>query len=293
MKKVISILFLFVLVISIAFAFTGCGKEETGTFYTVTEAYEQGYLTREDVMSIAYYNNGGIEHNEEAMDGYFKPLPISPEELSVKTEKAIKQTHFNLHWKDRDLDELEKLIGGKLEITIEKYYGTYKGCVAVMVTDTYSGYAGEVWYEEVDKIKLCYGGNSVSIWVSDKDKRELSADDIAIIRYGHKPTIDEEFIDNEVWVILRSAYNNLTELRFKELDIIKKVSDISYVWSFSTGENYESGKILFEAGYKNQMFKIVLKEHSKENVLKVVSLLDPLDIVLWADPSDIYETTDC
>ena len=39
---------------------TGCTSEQrysesVGTFYTLKEAYEAGFLTRDDLMSIAYY----------------------------------------------------------------------------------------------------------------------------------------------------------------------------------------------------------------------------------------------
>ena len=60
---------------------SGCdnGKDglETGegTFYTLQKAYDEGYLTKEEIMSIAYYHNGGRVYNEEIMSEEYTPIP--------------------------------------------------------------------------------------------------------------------------------------------------------------------------------------------------------------------------
>lgn len=146
-------------------------KIETGTFYTVTEAYEKSLLTREQVLSIAYYHNkeysfveqvfydDGLITNEEIRDENYIPLPITPQTLSAQTEKSIKQTHLDAYYKDKDY---AKLSG----VRIDSYYGTYNGCVAVMITDNYSGSGDVLWLEEVAGIGICYNnGNRITIWI--------------------------------------------------------------------------------------------------------------------------------
>ena len=51
--------------------------EITGVFYTMEEAYEAGYLTREDLTNIAYYHNEWVPY---------------PETLDNSIAEAIKKT---------------------------------------------------------------------------------------------------------------------------------------------------------------------------------------------------------
>lgn len=195
MKKLLAILLSFISIFSIA-AFAGCDKEgtqdgapvgenqtdgqdktddraeiATGTFYTVTEAYKKGYLTREQVMSIAYYHNekydfvsdyyyqSGKVSNEEIRDETYTPIPITPEKLSTDTENSIKQTYLDLYYKDKDYAELSG-------VRIDSYYGTFDGCVAVMITDNYSETTSALRVEEVADIGICYNnGNRILIWI--------------------------------------------------------------------------------------------------------------------------------
>ena len=53
---------------------SGCAKDE-GAFYTLQGAYNAGYLTKEEIMSIAYYHNGGRLYNEEIMSEKYRPFP--------------------------------------------------------------------------------------------------------------------------------------------------------------------------------------------------------------------------
>ena len=57
--------------------FAGCGPTPSGTFYNLQEAYEGDMLTREELMSIAYYHNGGRQYNEEIMGEEYTPIPKS------------------------------------------------------------------------------------------------------------------------------------------------------------------------------------------------------------------------
>lgn len=164
MKKFLSILLSLVSIICISFAFVGCGEDETetGTFYTVTEAYESGYLTREQVMSIAYYHNDGRGLNEGIMDENYTPLPKSPENLSTETDKAIKDSFYNSDkWEEfKDYYAYEDIGYG--------YYGTYGNAVAVKIAVSGQPAGTIVWKEEIDGIKIDYRNTlRILVWLNN------------------------------------------------------------------------------------------------------------------------------
>ena len=103
-----------------------------GAFYYLGEAYDNGWLTQDDIKDIAYYymgevwiaSGGKIEHT---------PRPKTPEVLSEKTRNILITAYYEFYpnkifdadyWKNH---------------TIE-YFGTYSGCVVVLMehgwTDT-------------------------------------------------------------------------------------------------------------------------------------------------------------
>lgn len=162
MKKILSILLALVSVISIAFAFGGCGDEEKGPgfFYTVEYAYSNGYITHDEAMSIAYYHNDGINSNTDESVENFTPQPLAPKKLSNKIEKSIKQTYLNTEYTGKISRSGEKLS----DVKIDKYYGTYNGYVAVMVSGKY-GPDKKVWTERFSDIEIRYKtANRIYIW---------------------------------------------------------------------------------------------------------------------------------
>ena len=77
---------------------SGCdnGKDglETGegTFYTLQKAYDEGYLTKEEIMSIAYYHNGGRVYNEEIMSEEYTPIPKNMSiTVNITTKQKLQQ----------------------------------------------------------------------------------------------------------------------------------------------------------------------------------------------------------
>ncbi len=102
-----------------------------GEFYTLQQAYDNSWLTQEDLKSIAYYHNGGREGNEEIMGEDYQPQPKTPEVIDKMTELSIKQTYC---------DNLRKQDNAKPSgVTIERYYGAYNGCYAVVLSSIYIG----------------------------------------------------------------------------------------------------------------------------------------------------------
>ncbi len=126
----------------------GCAPEASGDFYSLQEAYEAGYLTKEEIMSIAYYHNGGRVYNEEIMSEEYTPIP------KIRSTAAH---GYNERFPDQN--------AAADDFSINKYCGTYGDCVVVMMTDIYSNYTDAEWFGEVAGVRFYYNnGNSLSIW---------------------------------------------------------------------------------------------------------------------------------
>ena len=85
MKKLL--LSVLTLIALFAVLICGCSDESLyqGQFYTLQQAYENHWLTQEDLKSIAYYHNVGIAGNEEVMGENYQPQPKTPEILDKIT----------------------------------------------------------------------------------------------------------------------------------------------------------------------------------------------------------------
>lgn len=128
---------------------SGYVGEITGVFYTMEEAYEAGYLTREDLTNIAYYHNEWVPY---------------PETLDNSIAEAIKKTRAEDLRKDVPEAKAE-------DIQIIKYYGEYNGNYAVMVDNPYGEYPAVIVdeWETVGGVKFHYRGfNRIVVWVVDK-----------------------------------------------------------------------------------------------------------------------------
>ena len=103
-------------------------SESVGEFYTLDEAYENGWLMQGDLKNIAYYYHtryGETEH----IDQSFVPTPKTPETLNEETQNKIKRTY---------LDEVAMVPDGTFDnIDISQYYGTYNGCVVIGIVSDY------------------------------------------------------------------------------------------------------------------------------------------------------------
>lgn len=118
---------------------------------------------------------------------------------------------------------------------------------------------------------------------------ELSEDDKDILRYYREATIDDDFHDNEISVILKSAYDDLEEIGFNDFKIVEKVSKIVAIkYNLEQFTRGSKEKFKLEEG-KNHMFRLELEAHSKEKVLEAISQLKKLDMVLVAEPIYIYD----
>ena len=121
MKKFVKTLFL-TFTLSICISTTGCNAY--GTFYKLSEAYEKGFLCRDDLLNIAYYYNGEVNIN----DSGFVPKEVLDDQLDNSTINQIKHAHY---WRIRK-DYANITID---QITINSYCGTYGKNVVIRVWD--------------------------------------------------------------------------------------------------------------------------------------------------------------
>jgi len=128
-------------------------EEEVGTFYSLQEAYDEGLLTIQNLMSIAYYH-GSLD----SVDGTFVPTTKNPEVLSAETVLTIKQSWIS----ELGQSHVEATID---DVIILKYYGTYGGCIALIITDNYSEDGGDGDYIIIAEVLFTYSSlNRILIW---------------------------------------------------------------------------------------------------------------------------------
>lgn len=166
MRKVINILCAVMAIVLFCCGVAGCAPRSEGIFYTLEEAYEVGWLTRDDLMSIAYYHNGGKQYNESIMGEDYTPKPKEPQELSESTSLEIRNTAAYDYRNDKYIDAPKAVAG---DFKIIEYCGTYNTCVAIMMTDNYTGYTGALSMDVIADISFFYNdGNRIIIWRGNK-----------------------------------------------------------------------------------------------------------------------------
>lgn len=267
MRKAKRVLIALLLGIVTVFGVAGCnkepagnkGEESTGTFYTLQEACDNGWLTQADLMSIAYYHNGGRWHNEEIMSEDYVPAPKTPEVLSKKTELKIKNTAAKDYRENYNINDAE---ADGFRIT--EYCGTYNGCVAIMMRDDYSGTAGVVWTDTIAGVNIYYNsGRTMQIWSENKGKEDESVG----MFYTLPEVYDNGFLD--ISAIMHISYyltgsvheesgnvidfvpeKTLSKLPKKTEDDIKTAYFKIYPKAFQDGEgNYRYGKEILNVTY--------------------------------------------
>lgn len=114
---------------------SGCKKRQTiGKFYTLQEAFDQGFLTENDLKSIAYYNNGGRKNNEDKIEEDFVPQPLNPKTIPADIQKSIKSDYIYYNEK---LDNKTK----DSEVKIDDYYGEYNNCYVAILHGPFAYFA--------------------------------------------------------------------------------------------------------------------------------------------------------
>lgn len=131
MKKILIILSAILAAVLLCCGIVGCTSQPDGTFYSLDEAYTNGWLSQDDLKNIAYYYH--TQHGEtEHIDESFTPTPKTPETLSEEVQKKIKRTYLN--------DVLDMPDGSLDRVIIHNYFGTYNGNIVLHISDDYNGY---------------------------------------------------------------------------------------------------------------------------------------------------------
>lgn len=113
------------------------------------------------------------------------------------------------------------------------------------------------------------------------------AQDDDILQYYHEPTLEENFENNIVNVILKNGY--FGEIGFDDFNVVDSLSEISAITYKLKTINKDSNEKFLVTEDGNPIFKLKLSTNDKAIVLKVGKQLQKLDIVLVAEPNYIYE----
>ena len=143
-----------VLVLLFSALCTGCNAP--GAFYSLDEAYDNGWLTQEDLKNIAYYYNSYSAPDLEP-DYTFIPEPIDPNQLDNQTIKKMKKTY--------QLTILKDWKAPLKSVFLKVYYGTYQNCV--IAEWGHNWFAYDPYYEKEKMIGdvLFYNYNScLLVW---------------------------------------------------------------------------------------------------------------------------------
>lgn len=101
------------------FGVAGCNNEPpTGTFYTLQEAYDNGFLTKEDLQAVAGYHNKNI---------------LCSQSLDETVAKKIKESAaFKLRNQNRPIDYAKAD-----DFVILSFYGCYNGSYVIRLNTPY------------------------------------------------------------------------------------------------------------------------------------------------------------
>lgn len=161
MKKGINILIVSAMALLFCIGIPGCIPNAVGTFYTIEEAYENGWLTRNDLMEVCYHRFGEVWIGESSDSytwikyEYNSQSMLSPLEMTV--ENDIKETYYSLH-KSKFYDQDGNSLGEIDDLSVQ-YYGTYNDSYVIVIecsiwetgqTAKPTLVAGVAWWETGD-----------------------------------------------------------------------------------------------------------------------------------------------
>lgn len=176
MKKILGVLLAAITAIALCLGFAGCGKgnaeadkrgagfgteeppkeeepTEVGQFKNLKEAYEAGWITKEDLKSIAYYYN---EFQGKVTEGEFLPVPKNPSSLDKSTVDKMKRAYREQNFKDKN-QSLEVICVGM-------YYGTYHGSVVLDIGTGCMAYDLLIQEEYVIGEAVFYNYSIINVW---------------------------------------------------------------------------------------------------------------------------------
>ena len=139
MKRVKLLAGILGMILLCAGALSGCdnGKEqiEEGTFYSLEEAYDAGWLTKDNIMEVCYYRFGEVWLGEDLNSDSWVKYEYEPKNqqqgLDKSVENNIKNAYYSIHKSDF-FDKEGNSLGGIDNLSVQ-YFGTYNNfCVIIM-----------------------------------------------------------------------------------------------------------------------------------------------------------------
>jgi len=105
---------------------------ERGVYYSLTDAYEYGFLTRENIMSIAYYDSGKVSEQKEdkIVDLDFIPEMSIPE-LDEEIEYSLKVAYYKNNRDEFISEGYSSEASAVKQIKITQFFGCYNGSYVV------------------------------------------------------------------------------------------------------------------------------------------------------------------
>lgn len=138
-----------------------------------------------------------------------------------------------------------------------------------------------------------FTGASCDKTVEPAIKTPLSEEEEELLKYYQEPTLEMNFDDNRVCIILKSAFKDLEEISFDYFKILENVSHILYADLYTKKFDYvKGGKFPLDKCKTRHMFELVFEEHSKEKVIEICNLLKTLDMIWVSEPHYIYKAID-
>ncbi len=153
MKKILASLVTIIFVLGML---CGCGGTEypSGSFYTMEEAYENGWITKEDIMEVCYRRFGSVyecsaENPEESVEvDYTSPYPDPV--LDRKTEKAIIHADYvRGNGQEHGISESDYTL---------TFYGEFDGSYIVLMRCSKADDDCAIWDENIADIVWSHSG---------------------------------------------------------------------------------------------------------------------------------------
>ena len=234
---------------------------------TLNQAYERGYLTKDDLLNISrYYYNRDEQYSPELSDGQ---------------KLAIENTFVEIMEEEKEGAGYRDTVFTLDHAHVTGYYGTYNGCIAVSLAYGEGPFVAYsvVWQEVVGDVTFGHSsyisffesqnhkfGNRVLIWKT-KCKDDVSMDD-EILKFYREPTLEENFEDDCVSIIFKHGF--IGEVGFDTLEQYIEQPDavVSIEHHLKTIYKGKDEKIFIGHG-RNPIAFIRLSTHDKQTVIDV------------------------
>jgi hypothetical protein len=268
-----------------------------GMFYTLQEAFDNGWLTQYERQSILYYAFETSVHKSleyyfvfGGSDKDFVPIPKSPNKLTEEMIMIINESQEEYLREHPTMPIFDASVKDKN--VIPSYYGVYNDFIAMRLYDN-------DYYVATPEQKI--NPNPILVWkldsvvtavkeaISNIEKKEVEMDEVLKLFDSTEPkeiwtgSIDDDFADNFVVLVLRKTtmYPELSLSHFG----LENAESLAYSFGPRPPDAYfEIGNEEMLANYHQRIY-IYLKQCGKEKVVEAIRHLEKLEFVMYAGAS--------